>query len=288
MKKDKVNSTVNSISNEQTIKSNCSIMSLLGMTPQGQMFPDGVAYTSYDIEKEKELAIEHKARSRAPLSQSTLRLLDYMLLNIDPDNHVRISGSELVDVFRSVVNFIGFLQAIRQVEIHTRIINTGTQKSVLHRFGIIESVSFDDDFGCEEWAEVRAETIIDIKLYDHFCDIFIRHIIPDYEISNDYIALAHGGIGATVMEEIADYARAKNEKEERPAEEDEDEDEDEGDNDEDLDYDQQNRGLTVTIDDSQPILLSIRQLNRIYSSISEEDYEIKKAFWSNTTGKAAT
>ncbi len=273
MNEDKVNSN----SNGQTIHSNCSIMSLLGMTPQGQMFTDGVAYTSYDIEKEKELVIEHKARSRAPLSHNTLRLLDYMLLNIDPDNHVRISGSELVDVFRTVLNFVVYLQAIRQIEIHTRIINAETQKSVLHRFGIVESVSFEDDFGCEEWADVRAETIIDIKLYDHFCDIFIGHIIPDYEISNDYIALAQGGIGATVMEELADDARAKIEKEkaERSAEEKEDEDEDAGDNDEDFDYDQQNSGLTVTIDDSQPILLSIRQLNRIYSSIPEQDYEIK-------------
>ena len=54
MNKDKVNSN----SNEQTIKSNCSIMSLLRTTPQGQMFTDGVAYTSYDIEKEKGLVIE--------------------------------------------------------------------------------------------------------------------------------------------------------------------------------------------------------------------------------------
>ena len=285
MKKDKVNSTSNS---EQTIKSNCSIMSLLRTTPQGQMFTDGVAYTFYDIEKEKGLAIEHKATSRAPLSQNTLRLLDYMLLNIDPDNHVRISGSELVDVFGSVMNVIGYLQAIRQIELHTRITNTETQKSVLHRFGIVESVSFDDDFGCEEWAEVRADTIIDIKLYDHFCDIFLGHIIPDYEISNDYIALAQGGIGASVMEEIADYARAKidKEKEERPAEEDEDEGEEEEyesdyyeDQDEDQDEDQENAdnqggGLTITIDDSQPILLSIRQLNRIYCTIPEDDYEI--------------
>ena len=234
---------------------------------------------------------EHKATSRAPLSQHTLRLLDYMLLNIDPDNHVRISGSELVDGFRSVLNFIGYLQAIRQIEIHTRIINAETQKSVLHRFGIVESVSFDDDFGCKEWPDVRAETIIDIKLFDHFCDIFLGHIIPDYEISNDYIALAQGGIGAAVMEEIADYARAKidKEKEERPAEEeeeeeaeeDDDEDEDEDDQIEDLENadqenaDNQESGLTVTIDDSQPILLSIRQLNRIYSAIPEQDYEIK-------------
>ena len=282
MKKDKINSN----SSEQTIHSNCSIMSLLGMTPQGQMFTDGVAYTSYDIEKEKGLAIEHKATSRAPLSSNTLRLLDYMLLNIDPDNHVRISGSELVDVFGSIVNVIGFLQAIRQIELHTRIINTATQKSVLHRFGIVESVSFDDDFGCEEWADVRAETIIDIKLFDHFCDIFIGHIIPDYEISNDYIALAQGGIGATVMEELADDARAKieMEKTERSAEEEEDEadddsdyfDDQEEDQDEDQEYaDNQGGGLTITIDNSQPILLSIRQLNRIYSSIPEQDYEIK-------------
>lgn len=286
MKKDKVNSN----SNEQTIKSNCSIMSLLGMTPQGQMFTDGVAYTFIDMEKEKGLVIEHKATSRAPLSQNTLRLLDYLFLNIDPDNHVRISGSELVDGFRTVLNFIGYLQAIRQIEIHTRIINAETQKSVLHRFGIVESVSFDDDFGCKEWPDVRADTIIDIKLYDHFCDIFLGHIIPDYEISNDYIALAQGGIGATVMEEIADYARAKNEREkaERPAEEDEEEeDEDDYEDDQtddqnedledaDQEYaDNQGGGLTITIDNSQPILLSIRQLNRIYSQIPEQDYEIK-------------
>ncbi len=275
--------TLNSKTNEQTITSNCSIMSLLGTTPQGLMFTDGVTYTFVDIEKEKGLVIEHKARSRAPLSSNTLRLLDYMLLNIDPDNHVRISGSELVDVFGSVMNVIGYLQAIRQVEIHTRITNTMTQKSVLHRVGIVETVSFDDDFGCKEWAEVRADTIIDIKLYDHFCDIFLGHIIPDYEISNDYIALAHGGIGAAVMEEIADYARAKNEKAERPAEENEDEDEDEDEDGQNADQenadqenaDNQGGGLTITIDNSQPILLSIRQLNRIYSSIPEQDYEIK-------------
>ena len=296
MKKNKINSQTNS---EQTIQSNCSIMSLLGMTPQGLMYTDGVTYTFLDMEKEKELVIEHKARSRAPLSQHTMRFLDYMLLNIDPDNRVRISGSELVDVFGNIVNVIGYLQAIRQVEIHTRIIDTGTQKSVIHRVGIVESVSFEDDFGCEEWAEVRAETIIDIKLYDHFCDIFIRHIIPDYEISNDYIALAHGGIGATVMEEIADDARAKNEREkaERLAEENEDEDEDEGEEEEDesdyfedQDEDQENAdnqggGLTITIDNSQPILLSIRQLNRIYSSIPEEDYEIKNGVLLKYRGK---
>ena len=286
MKKDKINSKTN----EQTIKSNCSIMSLLGTMPQGQMFKDGVAYTFVDIEKEKELAIEHKAKSRAPLSQNTLRLLDYLLLNIDPDNHVRISGMELVDVFGTVVNVIGYLQAIRQIEIHTRIINTRTQKSVHHRFGIVESVSFDDDFGCKDWGEVRPDTIIDIKLYNHFCDIFIGHIIPDYEISNDYIALAHGGIGATVMEEIADDARAKieMEKTERSAEEEEDEADDDSDYFDDQEEDQtedqtedqeyaDNQGgeITVTLDDSQPILLSIRQLNRIYSSIPEDDYEIK-------------
>ena len=61
----------------------------------------------------------------------------------------------------------------------------------------------------------------------------------------------------------------------------EDEDEDEDDQIEDLENadqenaDNQESGLTVTIDDSQPILLSIRQLNRIYSAIPEQDYEIK-------------
>ncbi len=281
--------TLNSKTNEQTITSNCSIMSLLGTTPQGQMFTDGVAYTFYDIDKEKELAIEHKATSRAPLSQNTLRLLDYLLLNIDPDNHVRISGSELVDVFGSIVNVVGYLQAIRQVEIHTRIINTATQKSVLHRVGIVESVSFDDDFGCKEWAEVRPDTIIDIKLYDHFCDIFIGHIIPDYQISVDYVALGQEGLIGEIAKEFVDDARAKieTEKEKRPAEENEDESENEEDEDEGNDEEANNAGDNdesdqkedtqnkTNMDGKVDILISLRQLRRMFNDVhDDEDFEM--------------
>ncbi len=282
--------TLNSKTNlEQSIVSNCSIMTLLGQTSQGLMYTDGVTYTFIDMEKEKGLVIEHKATSRAPLSQHTLRFLDYMLLNIDPDNHVRISGSELVDVFGSVMNVIGYLQAIRQLEIHTRIINTATQKSVLHRFGIVESVSFEDDFGCKEWAEVRPDTIIDIKLYDHFCDIYLGHIIPDYQISVDYVALGQKGLIGEIAKEFVDDARAKiekektektdeenedeegeeNEDEEGEERDEEDEEENAGDNDESTEEeDSQNKTNNAEPVD---ILISVRQLRRMFDDECHDD-----------------
>ena len=293
MKTDTLNSKTNS---EMSITSNCSIMSLLGRMPQGLMLTDGVTYTFIEIEKEKGLAIEHKARCRAPISPKTMRLLDYMLLNTDPDNHVRISGMELVDVFDSVENFTGHLQAIRQIEIHTRITNTETQKSIHHRFGIIESVSFDDVFGCKDWGEVRPDTIIDIKLYNHFCDIFIKHIIPDYEISVDYVALGQKGLMGEIAKEFVDDARAKIEKEktERPAEdneeeseneeEEEEEKEEEEGNDENKDAgdnnesDQEEDSPNKT-NDAEPvdILISVRQLNRMFNDDhDDEDFEMSE------------
>ena len=110
---------------------------------------------------------------------------------------------------------------------------------------------------------IEDNTEITIKLYDRFVSRFIDHAIPDCQISG-----------------------SKLEKAERP--EDEDEEDDEADDDSDYEDDQiedledadqeyadnQGGGLTITIDNSQPILLSIRQLNRIYSTIPEDDYEI--------------
>lgn len=272
MKTNTLNSKTNS---EMSIVSNCSIMTLLGMTPQGLMYTDGVTYTFVDIEKEKGLAIEHKATSRAPLSQNTLRLLDYLLLNIDPDNHVRISGSELVDVFGSIVNVVGYLQAIRQVEIHTRITNSETQKSVHHRFGIVESVSFDDVFGCKEWAEVRPDTIIDIKLYDHFCDIYLGHIIPDYQISVDYVALGQKGLIGEIAKEFVDDARAKieMEKTERPDEKNEEGRDEDGDNKEAAP-----KNSVKQVDDNTLVLISVRQLNRIFGDDHDDEFEIADGF----------
>jgi hypothetical protein len=248
-----------------------------------------VTYIFIEIEKEKGLAIEHKAKSRAPISPKTMRLLDYLLLNIDPDNHVRISGMELVDVFGGVENFTGYLQAVRQIEIHTRITNTETQKGVHHRFGIVESVSFNDDFGCKDWGEVRPDTIIDIKLYNHFCDIFIRHTIPDYQISVDYVALGQKGLMGESAKEFVDDARAKIEKEktERPEEENEDEegeeeekeekDEEEGNeeankagdnNESDKGEDNQNK---INKDGYVDILISVRQLRRMFNDDHDDD-----------------
>jgi hypothetical protein len=153
-----------------------------------------------------------------------------------------------------------------------KITDIKTQRAVYHRFGIIKKTVFDEE-------DILGD--ITVKLYDRFVSGFLVHAIPDYQISVDYVALGQTGLIGEIAKEFVDDARARLEQAERPEdEEDDEEDDDDSDYEDDQEEDQENADnqggeITVTIDDSQPILLSIRQLNRIYSSIPEQDYEIK-------------
>ncbi len=275
MKKDKVNSN----SNEQTIKSNCSIIEILNRQPC--TLPDGkcVCYSATETDKDTGINIEHKIRSAVPLTQYDIELLDFLLEHVEKDGTIHITGADLFDRFGRDGTVFDSLHIIELLELMDKISASKTRKTAYHRFRVIASMDYEGE-------SIKDNTEITIKLYDRFVARFIDHAIPDCQISIDYVALGQKGLIGEMAKEFVDDARAKLEQEnaERSAEENEDEADDDSDYEDDQtedqdedqeDADNQESGITVTLDDSQPILLSIRQLNRIYSSIPEEDYEIK-------------
>ena len=269
----------NPITTEQTIKSNCSISEILNRQPY--TLPDGkcVCYSSSETDKDTGIIIDHKIRSAVPLTQYDIELLDFLLERVEEDGTIHITGADLFDRFGRDGTVFDSLRLIERLELMDKITNTKTKKTAYHRFRVIASMDYEGE-------SIKDNTEITIKLYDRFVSRFIYHAIPDCQISIDYVALGQKGLIGEIAKEFVDDARAKleQEKAERSAEENEDEADDDSDYEDDQtddqnedleDADNQGGEITVTIDDSQPILLSIRQLNRIYSTISEEDYEIK-------------
>ncbi len=262
----------NPITTEQTIKSNCSISEILNRQPY--TLPDGkcVCYSATETDKDTGIIIEHKIRSAVPLTRYDIELLDFLLEHVEKDGTIHITGADLVNKFGRDGTVFDSLRLIEHLGIMDKITDIKTQRAVYHRFGIIKKTVFDEE-------DILGD--ITVKLYDRFVSGFLVHAIPDYQISVDYVALGQTGLIGEIAKEFVDDARARLEQAERPEdEEDDEEDDDDSDYEDDQEEDQENADnqggeITVTIDDSQPILLSIRQLNRIYSSIPEQDYEIK-------------
>ena len=189
---------------DKAIVSHCSILAMLSRPPQALTLAEGVCYSHYDMAKEKGVVIEHKVKSVSPLTSTAVRLVAFLIRNLDPEtNEVLITGDELFKELGRTAGLYEAIQAVRQIDIINKITDTDTQRSVYHRFGFIETATFDDDYGCADWADVRDETTIRLKLFDRFVNVYVRHAIDDQDISLDFIALSENGVMRDVTEELA-------------------------------------------------------------------------------------
>ena len=249
MKKNKINSQTNS---EQIIQSNCSIIDILNKPPY--TLPDGkcVCYSETETEQGTGIIIEHKIRSAVPLTQYDIELLEFLLEHVEKDGTIHITGADLFDRFGRDGTVFDSLRLIERLELMDKISDSKTQKTAYHRFRVIASMDYEGE-------TIKEETEITIKLYDRFVSRFIDHAIPDCQISIDYVALGQEGLIGEMAKEFVDDARAKleKEKEERPDEEDDDEEEEKEE------------------EDPVDVLVSVRQLNRMFEDYYEEDFEVE-------------
>ena len=285
---------------DKAIKSNCSILAMLSRPPQGRTPADEVVYSHYDFDKERGIIVEHKVKCVSPLTSTAVRLLAFLIRNLDPDtNEIVITGDKLFTELGRTAELYEAIQALKRIDILNKITDTDTQWSVYHRLGIIESVTFSDGDGCADWDAVRDETSIRLKLYDRFTRVYVQHIIEDLNISLDFVALSQNGVMEDVAEELKDAANAPSTG--APTDitdgavtddavtdgavtddavtDGDDEGFEEGYDEEDEEVDDTDVAVEETsikqIDDNTLVLVSVRQLHRIFGDEHDADFEIE-------------
>lgn len=275
---------------DKAIKSNCSILAMLSHPPKGRTPSDEVVYSHYDFDKERGIIVEHKVKCVSPLTSTAVRLLAFLIRNLDPDtNEIVITGDKLFTELGRTAELYEAIQALKRIDILNKITDTDTQWSVYHRLGIIESVTFSDGYCCADWDAVRDETSIRLKLYDRFTRVYVQHIIEDLNISLDFVALSQNGVMEDVAEELKDAANAPSTSAPTDSTDDavtddavtdgDDEGFEEGYDEEDEeanDTDEAAEENSVKhIDDNTLVLISVRQLNRIFGTDRDDEFEIE-------------
>ena len=305
----KINDTQTcSASNDKAITSNCSLLAMLSRPPQGRTPADEVVYSHYDFDKERGIIVEHKVKCVSPLTSTAVRLLAFLIRNLDPDtNEIVITGDKLFTELGRTAELYEAIQALKRIDILNKITDTDTQWSVYHRLGIIESVTFSDGDGCADWDAVREETTIRLKIYDAFARVYVHHTIDNLNTSLDFVALTENGVMKDVADEldkIEDAANAPSTS--APADSTEDmvtdgavtddavtddavtddavtDDDEEGfeaDNNEEYGEAGENdeaveENSVKQIDDNTLVLISVRQLNRIFGTDRDDEFEIE-------------
>ncbi len=269
MKKD----THNSNTTEQTIQSNCSIIETLIRPPYSLISGNGVCYSYYDFDGQ--VFVEHKIKSDVPLTQTDIDVLEYLLERVDSDGKIQMTGKELFDRFGRSGKVFDSVLAIKNLDILNKITHAETQRSVYHRFGVIKS--FTENQNCSNWQELRDDTDITITLYERFADVYLDHTISDLNLTIDE-KKDDKKDADDELAEIMSARTGKPEEEEQPAEE-ENEEGEEREEDEDGDNKEAAPKDSVKqVDDNTLVLISVRQLNRIFGDEHDDEFEIADGF----------
>ena len=199
---------------DKNIKSKCDLFAMLNRAPNAKTDDNGVMFQHYDMDPEGEVVVEHTITSDTPLTRADVKLLKYLLEHADGKNNVILSGTDVITVLGYSQLLFDSCDTLQQVEIRNRVIHVTSERQAEHRFGIIEYITFIDETNdCSNWYEMTGQTQVRIKLYDRFCDVYLRHNIADLETSVDETVLANQKLVKAAEREVAEVRSAMKKKE---------------------------------------------------------------------------
>ena len=201
---------MNTNKNIKSLKSDCDLIAILTQLPDRKTAEKGVEYRYYDTDENKDLVVEHSIVSAEPLTKNDIRLLAFLIEQVDADNNVRVSGAELFGEFGYSRKLFDSVDAISALEMTDSILNLATRQSEDHKFKAIEYITFADERESTDWDSVGDDTMIRFKLYDRFVAVYLHHDITDLYVSIDDMVKVNQALVKALELEVEELLSKKN------------------------------------------------------------------------------